>query len=135
MTEDLPTPPLPLAIAKTLVREPGWAKGISRWAWPPRSVSCSPARCSALITPSWTSTPVTPGTRVTAAVTSRLMVSFSGQPGDGEQHGDVHDAGVVDLDGLDHAEVGDRPLDLRVVDGRQRGVDLLEGGGAHDSPV
>ena len=38
VTDDLPTPPLPLAIAKTLVSEPGWANGISRWAWPPRSV-------------------------------------------------------------------------------------------------
>ena len=37
MTDDLPTPPLPEAIAKTLVSEPGWANGISRWAWPPRS--------------------------------------------------------------------------------------------------
>ena len=35
VTEDLPTPPLPEAIAKTLVSEPGWANGISRCAWPP----------------------------------------------------------------------------------------------------
>ena len=42
------------------------------------------------------------------AVTSRLMVSFSGQPGDGQQHGDAHPARVVDVDGLDHAELGDR---------------------------
>ena len=62
VTEDLPTPPLPLAIANTLVSEPGWAKGISRWAWPPRRFSCRPARCSAVITPSSRSTPVTPAT-------------------------------------------------------------------------
>src|SRR6478609_8576335 len=80
VTDDLPTPPLPLAIAKTLVSEPGWANGISRWAWPPRSVSWSPERCSGVITPSVRSTPVTPGTFVTAAVTSRLMVSLSGHP-------------------------------------------------------
>ena len=30
MTEDLPTPPLPEAIAKILVVDPGWVKGISR---------------------------------------------------------------------------------------------------------
>ena len=30
VTDDLPTPPLPLAIAKTLVSEPGCANGISR---------------------------------------------------------------------------------------------------------
>ena len=29
VTDDLPTPPLPLAIAKTLVSDPGWANGIS----------------------------------------------------------------------------------------------------------
>src|SRR6478735_4849246 len=63
VTEDLPTPPLPLAIANTFVRLPGW-----------------PERCSEVITPSWRSTPVTPGTRVTAAVTSRLIVSLRGQP-------------------------------------------------------
>src|SRR6478672_5340847 len=80
VTEDLPTPPLPLAIANTFVRLPGWENGISRWAWPARRVSCSPERCSAVITPSWRSTPVTPGTRVTAAVTSRLIVSLRGQP-------------------------------------------------------
>ena len=78
MTEDLPTPPLPLAMANTLVSEPGWANGISRWAWPPRSDSWRPARCSDVITPSSSSTPVTPSTAETAAVTSRLMVSFRG---------------------------------------------------------
>ena len=80
VTDDLPTPPLPLAIAKTLVSEPGCAKGISRCAWPPRSVSCSPERCSAVITPSVRSTPVTPSTAPTAVVTSRLIVSLRGQP-------------------------------------------------------
>ena len=37
VTEDLPTPPLPEATAYTRVSEPGWANGISRSAWPPRS--------------------------------------------------------------------------------------------------
>ena len=32
VTEDLPTPPLPEATAITVVREPGWANGISRSA-------------------------------------------------------------------------------------------------------
>ena len=50
VTDDLPTPPLPLAIAKTLVSEPGWAKVISRWACPLLSVSLSPERCSGVIT-------------------------------------------------------------------------------------
>src|SRR5687767_3342563 len=80
VTEDLPTPPLPLAMAKTLVSEPGWANGISRWARPSLRISLRPARCSAVITPRLRSIDATPGTLVTAAVTSRLMVSLSGQP-------------------------------------------------------
>ena len=62
MTDDLPTPPLPLAMAYTLVSEPGWAKGISRWARPSLRISLRPARCSALITPRVRSTDMTPGT-------------------------------------------------------------------------
>src|SRR3954462_6065399 len=80
VTEDLPTPPLPEAIAKTLVSEPGRPNGISRCACPPRSRSWSPDRWSPLITPSSRLTPVTPGTFSSAAVTSRVMVSFNGQP-------------------------------------------------------
>ncbi len=80
MIEDLPTPPLPDAIAITLVREPACANGISRWAWPSRSFSCRPERCSEVITPSSRSTPVTPGTFETSVVTSLVMVSFRGQP-------------------------------------------------------
>ena len=51
VTDDLPTPPLPLATAITRVSEPGWANGISLAGLPPRSVSCSPERCSSVITP------------------------------------------------------------------------------------
>ena len=80
VTEDLPTPPLPEAIAKTLVSEPGWANGISRWALPSLSSSLSPPRCSALMTPRVRSTSVTPGTARTAALTSLVIVSFIGQP-------------------------------------------------------
>ena len=80
MIEDLPTPPLPDATAYTRVREPGFAKGISRSALPPRSCVRSAARCSSLITPSVTSTAVTPGTLASAAVVSLVSVSFMGQP-------------------------------------------------------
>ena len=55
--------------------------------------------------------------------------------GHGQQDGEGDDTGVGDLDGVDHAEVGDRPLDLGVVDRRQRCLDLLEGGTAHDPRV
>jgi hypothetical protein len=80
VTDDLPTPPLPEAIANTLVSEPGWAKVMSRWVFPSLRSSLRPARCSALITPSVRSTSVTPGTARTAALTSRVIVSFIGHP-------------------------------------------------------
>src|SRR5829696_945465 len=81
VSEDLPTPPLPEATAYTRVSEPGLANGISFSTRPgPRSSSCSWRRWSALITSSSTCTPVTPSSGATAAVTSRVMVSRSGQP-------------------------------------------------------
>src|ERR1700759_3219794 len=80
VTDDLPTPPLPLATAYTRVSEVGWANGISGSARPPRSLVCSARRCSSLITSSWTRTVETPGSLPTAVVTSRVMVSRSGHP-------------------------------------------------------
>src|SRR5918993_2143592 len=81
VTEDLPTPPLPEATAYTRVSDPGLANGISLAGWPgPRSCSCSACRCCALITSRSTRTAVTPGSGDTAAVTSRVIVSFIGQP-------------------------------------------------------
>jgi hypothetical protein len=80
VTEDLPTPPLPDAIANTLVSESARENGISFSATPPRSCVCRAARCSVDITPSSTSTPVTPSSALTAAIVSRRSVSFIGQP-------------------------------------------------------
>src|ERR1035438_8888755 len=80
VTEDLPTPPLPLATAYTRVSEDGWANGITGSALPPRSWVCAARRCSSLITSRSTRTEETPGSLVTAAVTSRMMVSRSGHP-------------------------------------------------------
>ena len=132
VTEDLPTPPLPEAIAKTLVSEPGWAKGISRAAWPPRSVACSAERCSSFITPKSTWTSVTPGTVRTAAVTSLVRVSRIGQPETVSRMLDGDRAGRGDRRRrLDHPELGDGAADLGVVDAREGSLDLLDGGGAH----
>ena len=80
VTDDLPTPPLPDATAITVVSESARANGISRSVWPPLSMSRRATRCSSLITPSSTSTPLTPGITATAAVTSRVRVSRIGQP-------------------------------------------------------
>jgi hypothetical protein len=57
---------------------------------------------------------------------------LEGAAGHREQHLDRHPAVVGDVDGLDHVELGDGALDLGVVDRGERGVDLLEGGAAHD---
>ena len=57
------------------------------------------------------------------------MVSLSGQPETVSSTVTATAPSVVDVHGLDHAEVGDRPADLRVVDGRERSVDLLESRG------
>src|SRR5215469_3408988 len=80
VTEDLPTPPFPLATAYTRVSEPGLANGISGSGLPPLSLPCRSLRCSSLITSSSTCTRVTPSSLPTAAVTSLVMVSRSGQP-------------------------------------------------------
>src|SRR5215469_14222106 len=80
VTDDLPTPPLPLATAYTRVSEFGWANGICGSGRPPRSLVCRARRCSSLITSSWTRTEDTPGSLPAAAVTSRVMVSRSGHP-------------------------------------------------------
>src|SRR5262249_5898873 len=52
--------------------------------------------------------------------------------GDGEQHGDRDLPRVVDREVVDHAELGDRPLELGVVDGGQGSGQPLDGGRAHD---
>src|SRR5579859_713888 len=80
VTDDLPTPPFPLAMAKTLVSESGLANGISGSGLPPRSLPCRALRCSSLITSSPTCTRATPSILLTAAVTSRVMVSRIGHP-------------------------------------------------------
>src|SRR5689334_13951933 len=80
VTDDLPTPPLPLATANTRVSEVSSANGFRRSGRPPRSWLCSARRCSSLITSRPTRTPVTPASWLTAAVTSRVMVSRIGQP-------------------------------------------------------
>ena len=51
---------------------------------------------------------MTPATPRTAAVTSRVMVSFSGQPDTVSSTVTRRPPVAVDLDGLDHVEVGDR---------------------------
>jgi hypothetical protein len=82
VTDDLPTPPLPEATASTRVEESSPQKVILRCCgWPPRSLLTIVWRCSSVIAPSSTRTPVTPGSGATASVTSRFRRSFIGHPG------------------------------------------------------
>src|SRR5215211_2338087 len=83
VTEDLPTPPLPEATASTRVVDSSPQKVIffCCWAAPgPRRRVTMAWRWSSVMTPRSTLTPVTPGRGETAAVTSLVMRSLSGQP-------------------------------------------------------
>jgi hypothetical protein len=80
VTEDLPTPPLPEVTAYTRVRLPGWVKGMTGSAAPPRSRVRSSAFCSSVMTPRCTLTSVTPSTPPTSRRVSSVIVSFRGQP-------------------------------------------------------
>ena len=79
VTEDLPTPPLPEAIAKTRMVVPGWAKGMTGSA-PPRSWSRSALRWASSITSVVTVTSSTPSSSATAAYVFCWRVSRIGQP-------------------------------------------------------
>ena len=122
VTDDLPTPPLPDATAYTRVSEPARAKGTSRSATPPRSLVFSSPRCSSLMTPSVTVTPVTPSTRGEGrgGVLGEGVLERAGRDGEQDRDGDV--AGLVGGDALDHAELGDRLADLGVDDRLERSV-------------
>src|SRR4051812_48702585 len=82
VTDDLPTPPLPDATAKTRVSDDGLANGTSRSTAPDcaRRFFCRSCRCWSDITSRATETLVTPSTLPTAAVTSRVIVSRIGHP-------------------------------------------------------
>src|ERR1700722_3046145 len=80
VTDDLPTPPLPLTIAYTLVSEDGWANGITRSGAPPRILDCRSLGWSALTATSAARAPRAPASGDTAPVTLAVMVSRIGQP-------------------------------------------------------
>jgi len=85
VTDDLPTPPLPDAIAMTFVRDSGRPNGISisGFAAPrsSRSRDDSERRSSSDIEPKMSCTSSTSPSALIAAVTSVVMRSLSGQPG------------------------------------------------------
>src|SRR5690348_10999758 len=77
VSDDLPTPPLPDAIAITRVAGESW---IPRVSTPPRRRVVSAARSSGLITSKWSSTLSTPGSDATCWCTWSSKLDRSGQP-------------------------------------------------------
>ena len=132
MTEDLPTPPLPLATAYTRVRDPGWANGISFAGASPRNCLRS---VGALLVGHHAERDLdvrhVRRPRDTAAVTSRISRSFIGQPATVSSTAHPHQPGRVGRDVLDHVQLGDRAPDLGVVDRRERGAEGRDIGGRH----
>ena len=132
MTEHLPTPPLPDAISSGRVFEPGSANGMARpsacpWAW-----ACVPgggrrvavealAQLLALVVGHHREVeadgvhPVEGGDGGGDAVGDLVAQRAAGH-GEGDQDADP---AAVDADVADHAEVDDRAVQLRVLDGPQ----------------
>ena len=101
---------------------------------PPRSCSAAPSRCSSLITSSSTSTADAGDARRPRLVTSRVSVSFIGQPATVRKIAAATRPASSTSTRLDHAELGDGLADLGVVDPRERGQQLVPGrqhGGRH----
>ena len=94
VTLDLPTPPLPLATAYTLVREPGWANGMTGSAAARRRAGCvcRSLRCSAVITPKSISTAGDPGDRADRGGDVGAQLVLQRAAGDREQQPDHGDA-------------------------------------------
>ena len=79
VTDDLPTPPLPLAMASTRVVD-GTSVGAAFSRALNRARCIAAVFCSAVISPYSTDTSVTPGRPRTFDSTSRLICARSGQP-------------------------------------------------------
>ena len=121
VSDDLPTPPLPLATAITRVRG---SSAIDFSGLPPRSFVVSTAFSSGLITSNRSSTRSTFGER--ADVLRDLVLEGAAQrtAGDGERDRD-RDGIAVDQDVANHVELGDRLPQLRIDHALERAQDLV----------
>ena len=133
VTVDLPTPPLPEAMASTLVSELGRANGISLVGLAAAQILLE---LLALLVRHHPEGDVDAAHAVDAGDRRRGVAGqgvLHRASGDGEQdrHGDL--PGGIDVDGLDHPELGDRTADLRVVDGGQGSLDRVQQRGGHAS--
>ncbi len=111
-SDDLPTPPLPLATASTR-QSAGRRITPSRSGAPPRSFCVSACRSSGVITSKESSTPVTPGDAGQRLLDLLLERVAQRAAGDGEDDRERDDA-VVQLEVAHHVELGDRTPELRV---------------------
>ena len=113
VSEDLPTPPLPDATANTLVSESGQANRISFSATPPRSWVWR----GALFVRHHPELDLDAG-HAGQLRSGRGGVAAQGvlhrAAGDREQDPDGDHAAVPDVHGVDHAQLGDRLLDLGI---------------------
>ena len=123
VTDDLPTPPLPDAIARTRVRESvkGFVPVLGLAALAVRlRVSCcvSAWRSSSVMTVRSTSTSATPGERRDRVGDPRVISARSGQPAT-VRATVTRDVVAVDRDAAHHVEVDDRAVQLGVLDRAQ----------------
>ena len=121
MTEDLPTPPLPEATARTRASGGTAVGGASSRAFQ-RARAMTAAFSAASIWPTVTSTPLTPGRAASRPRTSRLDLGPQRAAGHGQGHLDAHRAvRAVTLTDAHHPEVDDVVAQLGV-DHRPEGL-------------
>ena len=123
VSDDLPTPPLPLAIASTRV-ERSMAMPFERSATPPLSFVVSAAFSSGDMTSKATAVRANAGDGADVPRDLLLEARAKRTTGDGERdrHGHVP---AVDPDLAHHVQVGDRAPELRVDDLLERLPDLV----------
>ena len=124
VTEDLPTPPLPDAMAMTRVVAGTMVSGADSLTFQ-RARAMARAFSSAFISVQSSLTPVTPGSDSTRATMSFLIWARSGQPAVVRAMVTVTVAVVGHVDRLGHAEIDDVAAQLGVDDAAEQVHDLL----------
>ena len=128
MTDDLPTPPFPLATAMTRVVAGTSVPGACSRRVEAGALHRRRAFCSWVISSYSTLTPVTPGRPRTFDSTSVAIWPRSGQPAVVSATVDGHVAVGGDVDVADHAEVDDAGVQLGVDDPGEHPAHVVGGG-------
>ena len=124
VTDDLPTPPFPLATARIRVVSGIWVSG-ARSAACLRARAIRAARSAAVMALVRISTPVTPGRLRRRLVDVAFDLTPQGAGGDGEGDLDADDPVLVDGDVAHHPELDDAGVQLGVDDGLEHAPDLF----------